>query len=124
MSGVLRRRLFQRSEDSPEPSREPTPAPGEEYRVVDAAKLHKLSKSKGSKRRNAWIFGLGGLFGILVAGFFASNNDMIDLSNLTDVNLESIMDVLPAGLVKDARDIQVSAAPYHASSFLFLEWRG
>ena len=105
----LRRRIFQPSEDSPEPSREPTPAPGEEYRVVDANKLHKLSKSRTrSKRWHVWIFGLGGLFGILVAGMFASNNDMIDLSSLTDMNLDSLMDVLPAGLIKDARDIQVS----------------
>ena len=44
---------------------------------------------------------------------FASNNDMIDLSSITDMNLDSIMDVLPAGLIKDARAIQVSAkAPF------------
>ena len=114
MSGLLRRRLVRHSEDSPEPSRESTPAPGEEYRVVDANKLHKLSKSRAtSKRRHAWVFVLGGFFGILVAGLFASNNDMIDLSSLTDMNLESLMDVLPAGLIKDARDIQVSIRIYH-----------
>ncbi|KAI9702162.1 MAG: hypothetical protein M1820_006244 [Bogoriella megaspora] len=107
MAGVLRRRLLGAPEDSPEPSREPTPGPDEEYRVVDAKKLHKLSKARtSSKRRHAWIFVLGGLFGLFLAGMFASNNDMIDLPSLTDMNLDSLMDVLPAGLVKDARDIQ------------------
>ncbi|KAL9068732.1 MAG: hypothetical protein Q9157_006419 [Trypethelium eluteriae] len=107
MSGFLRRRVIGPSEDSLEPSREPTPGPGEEYRVVDAKKLHKLSKSRTtSKRRHAWVFILGGLFGILVAGLFASNNDMIDLSSITDMNLDSLLDVIPAGLIKDAKDIQ------------------
>ncbi|KAF2088441.1 Phospholipid:diacylglycerol acyltransferase [Saccharata proteae CBS 121410] len=107
---TLRRRLFG-GEDSPlEISREPTPDPnakGEQYRVVPAEKLHKLtSKPRGSKRWNVWIFGLGGLFGLVVAAFFASSNDMIDLASLADVNLDSIVDILPAGLVKDAQDLQ------------------
>lgn len=33
---------------------------------------------------------------------------MMDLAMLRDMNLDSIMDVLPAGLIKDARDLQVS----------------
>ncbi|KAL2358409.1 Lecithin:cholesterol acyltransferase-domain-containing protein [Cryomyces antarcticus] len=106
----LRRRIFGSSSNStPEPSREGTPDNAEDYRVIPAKKLQKLtkaSKSKGNKRRNAWIFGLGGIFGIIVAGFFASSNDIIDLASLADVNLDSIMDVLPAGLIKDARDLQ------------------
>ena len=62
------------------------------------------------KRRNAWIFGLGGLFGVLVALFFAGNNDVLDLHQaLKNVNLDSLMDVLPVGFVKDAEELQVSA---------------
>jgi len=75
----------------------------------------KSNKTKGNKRRNAWIFGLGGLFGILVAGYFAGNNDIIDLPYLKDMNLESILDVLPAGLIRDANELQVGvSASLHA----------
>jgi len=70
----------------------------------------KSNKTKGNKRRNAWIFGLGGLFGILVAGYFAGNNDIIDLPYLKDMNLESLLDVLPAGLIRDANELQVGAS--------------
>lgn len=111
----LRRRIFGLGGDStptPEASRESTPAAGgDDYKVIKAEKLKDLSgkqkKGKSSKRRNAWIFTLGGLFGIIVAGFFASSNDIMDLAYLKDMNLDSIFDVLPAGLIKDAQDLQV-----------------
>jgi hypothetical protein len=77
---------------------------------VSAKKLQKLTdqhKARGTKRRNAWIFGLGGLFGIIVAGFFASSNEVFDMQALRDMNLDSILDVLPAGLIKDAHELQV-----------------
>ncbi|KAF2876695.1 phospholipid:diacylglycerol acyltransferas-like protein [Massariosphaeria phaeospora] len=77
-------------------------------RVVTAAKLQTLKSNDGkqSKRRNFWIFGLGGVFGLVVAALFAGSNDMIDLSSLESMNLESLFDVLPAGLVKDAQQLQ------------------
>jgi phospholipid:diacylglycerol acyltransferase len=113
MSGLRRRIFGTSSSDSPsltpEQSREGTPT-SEEVRVVSAKKLQKLTdshKKRGTKRRNAWIFGLGGLFGIIVAGFFASSNDVFDMQALKDMNLDSIMDVLPAGLIKDAQALQV-----------------
>jgi len=87
----------------------PTPEP-DEYRIVPAQQLKQLtSRPKVSKRRHLWIFGLGGIFGILIAGFFASSNDMVDLAAFKDMNLDSILDVLPAGLIKDAQELQVSA---------------
>ncbi|PSK46574.1 hypothetical protein B9Z65_5542 [Elsinoe australis] len=111
---ALRRRFLGalKTEDSPgstpDPSREPSPTrDSEEYRVVPTKQLKKLTgRPKGSKRRNAWIFGLGGLFGILVAGFFAGGNDLMDIAAFSDLNLDSLFDVLPAGLVKDAKDLQ------------------
>jgi hypothetical protein len=113
MSGLRRRIFGTSSSDSPsltpEQSREGTPT-SEEVRVVSAKKLQALTdshKKRGTKRRNAWIFGLGGLFGIIVAGFFASSNDVFDMQALKDMNLDSIMDVLPAGLIKDAQALQV-----------------
>lgn len=108
----FRRRIFGTSGDpasaTPEPYREGSPA-GSRGDGVDATKHHKNTKSskpKSSKRRNVWIFGLGGVFGILLAGFFASSNEFMDLAYLKDMNLDSIFDVLPAGLINDARDLQ------------------
>lgn len=102
----LRRRLA--GDSSSDESREPSPdqEKKDDLHVVTAKELHTL-KSRGTKRRNLWIFGLGGIFGIAVAAFFAGSNDLIDLSSLADVNMESILDALPAGLVRDAQELQV-----------------
>ena len=101
------------------PSRTPSPPPAEPTHEADKVsvpleKLNKLNKHihhvkrhKGNKRRNAWIFGLGGIFGIAVALFFAQSNDVVDLAVFKQMNLDTLMDVLPAALVKDAQDLQV-----------------
>lgn len=102
-------------EDStPELSREPSPGPDGKrpanLRLITAEQLATLKqKGKHKKRRNFWVFSLGGIFGLLLAGFFASNNDMIDLSGLGEVNLESIMEALPDNFVKSAQQMQVRA---------------
>lgn len=102
-------------EDStPEFSREPSPgADGKRpanLRVITAEQLATLKqKGKHKKRNNVWVFVLGGLFGLLAAGFFASNNDMIDLTSLGEVNLESILEALPENFVKSAQQLQVCA---------------
>lgn len=90
------------------------PSPGRDgkrpsnLRVITAEQLHTLKKKgKHGKRRNVWVFGLGGLFGLVIAGFFASSNDLIDMKSLENVNLESIMEALPAGFVRNAQDLQV-----------------
>jgi phospholipid:diacylglycerol acyltransferase len=93
-----------------DPPREETPDSEEDNRVVPAKKLHGLAKKhgRGSKRRTAWIFVLGGIFGIVVAVLFVGHNEMIDLVGLQDFNLDSIMDVIPAGILSDAKQLQVS----------------
>ncbi|KAL6852811.1 phospholipid:diacylglycerol acyltransferase [Amphichorda felina] len=58
-----------------------------------------------TKRRNTFIFLLGGLCGIIGAGFFASSNDLIELPEFGDLSVDSLLDVVPAGLVKDVRDL-------------------
>lgn len=120
----LRRRIFGSSrtaqEESSDSSREGSPAPapkeagGEAYRIVPKEKLDKLRKgvkAKGNKRRNFWIFGLGSLFGLFLAGYFASSNGGLDklvtMAGLEDLNLDSVLDVLPAGLIREVRDMQV-----------------
>jgi phospholipid:diacylglycerol acyltransferase len=63
-------------------------------------------KLKGRKRRFGFIFTLGGIFGLLVAAFLAERNDYVNLDIWQDLNLDSILDVIPAGILKDARDLQ------------------
>lgn len=116
----LRRRFLGDSAEHKD-SRTPSPADLDRHRkgshvTIPAKKLEELnahvtkqSKRRGSKRRNVWIFGLGGLFGIIIAGFFAQSQEMIDLSHLADMNLDSFADILPAGLLNEARAMQVSA---------------
>jgi len=103
------RRRFGGNESSPDLSREPTPDADRpaNLRVVTAERLKTLKEGKHGKRKNFWIFGLGGLFGVVAAAFFAGSNDMIDLSGLESVNLDSILEALPAGFLKDAQQLQV-----------------
>ena len=107
---TLRRRLLGPSGDStpesPGHSRDQSPAKGEPVTLISDAQLKKL-KSKKSKRRQGLIFGLGGLFGLLIAAFFANRHDVIKLEGLVDFNLEALLDVIPAGIVNDAKDITV-----------------
>jgi phospholipid:diacylglycerol acyltransferase len=124
----LRRRFGGAHDDSPIESREPSPAPGQprpsNLRVITAEQLHTLKKKGKSKRKNAWIFGLGGLFGLVVAGFFASSNEMIDLKSLEGMNLDSILDALPASFVSSAQQLQVSrgtSESWMRASEVFLE---
>jgi len=43
----------------------------------------------------------------LVALFFANKQEVLNLESLIEFNLDSILDVIPAGIVKDAREITV-----------------
>lgn len=101
---TLRRRIF--GESASEPSRDPSPTKGEDSRLVPISKLRKLSW-KSSKRRNGLIFGLGGIFGLVVAAFFAQQQEVVNLNGLLDLNLDSLLDVIPIGIVKEAKDITV-----------------
>ena len=116
----LRRRIFGvgTPDSTPAASRDSSPAPSRpgdqvtDYKIVPADRLEKTSsKHRGRKRRNAWVFGLGGLFGVLAAGFFASPTGsmdrLVDMAGWNDLNLDSILDVLPAGLIKDVQQLQV-----------------
>jgi phospholipid:diacylglycerol acyltransferase len=118
-------RRFGGNDSSNDASHEAMPDPDRpaNLRVVTAEKLEqlkdksKLAKGKnGSKRRNFWIFGLGGLFGLVVAAFFAGTNDMLDLSTLENMNLDSFMDALPAAFVRDAQQLQVQHRHWNAKS--------
>lgn len=73
----------------------------------DGAEVKQLVIRPRSKRRNGFIFVLGGLFGIFIALFFANQQEVISLESLMDLNLESLIDVIPQGIVRDAKAFSV-----------------
>lgn len=101
----LRRRPVENPRSQPAEDTSAT-KPKESLTVVTTSKLQFL-KEKKSKRRNGLIFTLGGLFGIVLALFFANQHDVISFEGLMDLNLDSLIDVIPAGVVREARDITV-----------------
>lgn len=104
MASSLRRRLL--AEETPSDSREGPPDKAEEVRLVPVSKIKSSKdKTKGGKRRNGLIFLLGGLVGIIAAGLFARSNDLIVFPELG--SMDSLLDVLPANFVQDARDLMV-----------------
>ena len=108
MSELRRRagKVFSEASSEP-PSRDATPDPGDEVRVVPVKELKRLTKSKKSRRKSWLIFSLGGLFGLLLAVFFAHQQQVIKLEGLLDVNLDSLFDAIPAGIVRDVKDLSV-----------------
>jgi phospholipid:diacylglycerol acyltransferase len=101
MASTLRRRAL--ASDTPSETstpRDESPAP-EDEKTVEV--VHHPKKAR--KRRTTAIFLLGSLFGIVVAGFFANSNDLINLPDIGELSMDSLLDVLPAGLVKDMRDL-------------------
>ncbi len=77
----------------------------EEVHTVPISKIKSSNQKPEGKRRNGLVFFLGGLVGIIVAGMFARNNDLIELPEIG--SLDSFLDVLPANVVQDARDLIV-----------------
>lgn len=106
MASELRRRVAKGKEGEDRVPTEPvTPARGQ-----SPVKLDEEVKVVHSKRKRSLgaIFLLGSLFGIIAAGAFAKSNDLIDFPEIGELSVDSLMDVLPAGLVKDVRDLVVS----------------
>ena len=73
----------------------------------DGAEVKQLVIKPRSKRRNGFIFVLGGLFGVFIALFFANQQEVINLDGLMDLNIDSLIDVIPQGIVRDAREFSV-----------------
>lgn len=62
--------------------------------------------SKKQKKRSTWLtFAIGGIAGLLLAGAAAKNQDLVKMELLQDLSLDSIIDVIPAGILKEASDI-------------------
>ncbi|KAI9815173.1 MAG: hypothetical protein M1832_005575 [Thelocarpon impressellum] len=75
----------------------------EEVRLVPVSRI---KAERGHKRRTGLIFTLGGLFGLMAAAFFANRADVVSLEMLADWNLDSFLDVIPAAILRDAKDLQ------------------
>lgn len=73
----------------------------------DGAKVKQLVIRPRSKRRSSLIFVLGGLFGIFIALFFANQQEVISLDSLMDLNLDSLIDAIPQGIVSDVKEFSV-----------------
>ncbi|RDW68019.1 putative LRO1 [Coleophoma cylindrospora] len=105
----LRRRLGDKISSSTPSQEDPSSPQAEDVRLAPVSKIgtETVPKQKHRKRRNGFIFFLGGLFGIVVAGFFANRNDLIEIPELADLSITNLMEALPAGMVKDARDLAI-----------------
>ena len=92
---------------------EERPAKAEEESLAPDSKIvTDKNKPHTRKRRNGLTFLLGGVFGLVAAGFFAQRSDLLDLPELGELSMESLIDVLPAGFVSDARDLAVRIWKY------------
>lgn len=110
MASELRRRVVTRGKKDDSISQPPEPVapePGES--PVEPGDKVKLVHPK-RKRNLTAIFLLGSVFGILAAGFFAKSNDLVAFPEIGEISVDSLLDALPAGLVKDVRDLVVCFA--------------
>ncbi len=125
MASTLRRRGAGNVTPSESPTpRDESPAKGDKITIIH----HHRPKTR--KRKTTAIFLLGSLCGIIAAGFFAQSNDLIEFPEIGGLSMDSLFDVLPAGLVKDVRELVVGNsdgyAPEELSAnfcFAILDWR-
>lgn len=90
----------------------------EESSSSEDATAHRTTHKRQKKRSSWLIFTIGGLAGLLLAGAAAKNQD-IGLQLLRDMSLDSIIDVIPVGILKEASDIsqrEKAAVNYEAFS--------
>jgi phospholipid:diacylglycerol acyltransferase len=116
MATTLRRRIV--GTDTPSESSASTPRDESPDKLPVAHEKVKVvhHKSKLRKRRTTAIFLLGSLFGIIAAGFFAKSNDLIEFPEFGELSMDSLFDALPAGFVKDMRDLVVWCFPYRSTT--------
>jgi phospholipid:diacylglycerol acyltransferase len=93
---------------TPEPSsRDESPAKPLDNKIK-TERHHGHHGKERRKRKSTFIFLLGSLFGIIAAGFLAKSNDLIEFPEIGELSMDNILDALPAGLVKDMKDLVVS----------------
>ncbi|KAK4185278.1 putative phospholipid:diacylglycerol acyltransferase [Podospora australis] len=105
MASTLRRRVL--GADTPSES-SPAPTPRDQSPVRPGDKVKVVREKTRRKRKTTGIFLLGSLFGLIAAGFFAKNNDLIDFPDFPEIgelSMDNLFEILPAGFVRDIRDI-------------------
>lgn len=120
---MLRRRT---GKDEVPPSNNTKPEKEQLHAEVVDTKVTQLVVKPRSKRRNGFIFMLGGIFGTFVALFFANQQEVISLDSLMDLNLDSWIDAIPQGILSDVKEFSVrdfqgstliSTSGYHPTDF-------
>ena len=101
--------------ESTSPAGPPSPGTGDpgdsrsettEPETTGASAAVVAAPPKKQKKRSTWlIFVIGGIAGLLLAGAAAKNQDLVKMELLRDLSLDSIIDVIPAGILKEASDI-------------------
>lgn len=111
MASTLRRRVPEQEtpSESPTPRDESPESPERADKSGAKIKIIHHHRPKTRKRKTTAIFLLGSLCGIIAAGFFAKSNDLIDFPEIGELSMDSFFDVLPAGLVKDMRELVVKS---------------
>jgi phospholipid:diacylglycerol acyltransferase len=109
MTSDLRRRVV-----GAEPRSNSTLSASQTYRDQSPVKsgdkvkiVHHHDEAPTRKRRSTFIFLLGSVFGLIAAGLLAQSNDLIEFPELRELSVDSLLDVLPAGLVTDMKDLVV-----------------
>lgn len=124
MASELRRRALGKDTSSEDADAAITPPRGGS--PVPAGKTVKIvhhDKTSSRKRKFGAIFLLGGLFGIVAAGFFAKSNDLIDFPDISDLSMDTWLDVLPDSFVKDLRDMVVCCLDVPSPWRIFVDSR-
>ncbi|KAK6194255.1 hypothetical protein LQW54_011640 [Pestalotiopsis sp. IQ-011] len=108
MASELRRRTV--ATDTPSDATTPEPASRDDSPAKPLSKELSTEKHHGHKkdtpkRKSTFIFLLGSLFGIIAAGFLAKSNDLIEFPEFGELSVDNILDALPAGLVRDMKDL-------------------
>ncbi|KAK4228149.1 putative phospholipid:diacylglycerol acyltransferase [Podospora fimiseda] len=116
MATTLRRRKH--GDETPSES-SPVPTP----RKTSPSRSHEKIKivhhrPKKTKRSYVGVLILGTLIGLVAAGFFAKNDFKIDFDfpELGDLSMESLLEVIPAGFMKDIREM-VAGERDHLESY-------
>lgn len=62
---------------------------------------------RAKKRHFGCVFMLGVLVALVIGFFVAKQQDVIRMDTWPDLNIDSLMDVIPQGILKDAKELSV-----------------
>ena len=107
MTSVRRRVPETSPENVKKPDQTDDEAPIVPLTATQVKKLHK------GKRHQGILLVIGALIGFIAAAFLAKQQNVLDLDF---INIEGLIDAIPAGIIKDAKEITVGSTPLSRSS--------